>query len=130
MQEVYEFLKRCGTYYLATLDGTRPRVRPFGTIDLFEGTLRIQTGRRKEVARQILTNPQVELCAFDGEQWLRVSARAEEDPSLEGQEHMLQAYPNLRAMYAPGDGNTVIFMLREGQATFSSFTAPSRTVTF
>ena len=67
MQEIYEFLKKCGTYYLATMDGDQPRVRPFGTIDLFDGRLAIQTGRRKDVARQIFANPKLEICAFDGE---------------------------------------------------------------
>ena len=75
MEEVYQFLKACNTYYLATMDGTQPRVRPFGTIDLFQGQLTIQTGRKKEIARQLLANPQVELCAFDGKQWLRLAAR-------------------------------------------------------
>ena len=130
MQEVYEFLKKCGTYYLATLEGDQPRVRPFGTIDLFEGRLTIQTGKVKSVSRQMLAHPQVELCAFDGQQWLRVAATAVEEPSIEAQKHMLEAYPSLQAMYQPGDGNTQIFALEHGTATFSSFTAPSRTVTF
>ena len=130
MEEVYQFLKACGTYYLATMDGEQPRVRPFGTVDLYKGQLTIQTGRRKEVARQMLAQPQVELCAFDGSRWLRVSARAVEVPEVEAQAHMLEAYPDLRAMYAPGDGNTMIFALTQASATFSSFTQPSYTVTF
>ena len=130
MEEVYQFLKTCGTYYLATMDGDQPRVRPFGTGDLFNGQLTIQTGRKKDVAKQMLANPKVELCAFDGQRWLRVAAKAVEVPEVAAQEHMLDAYPNLRAMYAPGDGNTVIFALTQATATFSSFTEPSCTVTF
>ena len=131
MQEVYDFLKQCGTYYLATLDGAQPRVRPFGTIDLYNGQLTIQTGARKEVSRQMLAHPQVELCACSADgRWLRVSATAVEVPDLAAQEHMLDAYPSLRGMYQPGDGNTQIFALTNGTATFSSFTAPPRTVTF
>ncbi len=130
MQEVYEFLKKCGTYYLATVEGDQPRVRPFGTIDLFDGTLTIQTGRVKEVARQIMKNAKVELCAFDGERWLRVAATAVEDPRVEAQQHMLDAYPSLQGMYKAGDGNTLIFALVHGTATFSSFTEEARTVTF
>ena len=130
MEEVYQFLKACDTYYLATMDGTQPRVRPFGTIDLFQGQLTIQTGRKKEIARQLLANPQIELCAFDGKQWLRLAAKAVEVPEIAAQEHMLDAYPSLKAMYAPGDGNTMIFALTQVSATFSSFTAPSRTITF
>lgn len=130
MEEVYQFLKACSTYYLATMDGDQPRVRPFGTVDLYNGQLTIQTGRKKDVAQQMLKNPKVEICAFDGKRWLRLAARAVEVPQVAAQEHMLDAYPNLRAMYAPGDGNTIIFALQEVTATFSSFTAPSRTLTF
>ncbi len=130
MEEVYAFLKACGTYYLATMDGNQPRVRPFGTVDLYNGQLTIQTGRKKDVAQQMLTNPQIELCAFDGQRWLRLAAKAVEIPEVAAQEHMLDAYPNLRSMYAPGDGNTMIFALTEATATFSSFTEPSRSLTF
>ena len=130
MDEVYQFLKQCGTYYLATADGDQPRVRPFGTIDLFDGRLTIQTGKVKDVSKQMLANPKVELCAFDGERWLRVAATAVEDPRVEAQEHMLEAYPSLKAMYQPGDGNTQIFALEQVTATFSSFTEAPRTVQF
>lgn len=130
MEEVLEFLKKCGTYYLATVEGGQARVRPFGTIDLFDGRLTIQTGRKKDVARQIFANPRVELCAFDGERWLRLAAAAVEDPRIEPQVHMLEAYPSLQGMYQPGDGNTLIFALTEATATFSSFTEAPRTVTF
>lgn len=130
MQEVYEFLKKCGTYYLATDEGGQPRVRPFGTIDLFDGRLTIQTGKVKDVSKQMLANPKVELCAFDGERWLRVAATAVEEPRVEAQEHMLEAYPSLKAMYQPGDGNTQIFALEQVTATFSSFTEAPRTVQF
>lgn len=130
MEEVLEFLRKCGTYYLATVDGGQARVRPFGTIDLFDGRLTIQTGRKKDVSRQILANPRVELCAFDGERWLRLAAAAVEDPRIEAQAHMLEAYPSLQAMYQPGDGNTQIFALTEVTATFSSFTEAPRTLIF
>ena len=130
MQEVYEFLKKCATYYLATEEDGQPRVRPFGTIDLFDGRLTIQTGKVKEVSRQMLRNPRVELCAFDGERWLRLAATAVEEPRLEAQKHMLDAYPSLQSMYQPGDGNTQIFALEGVTATFSSFTEAPRTVKF
>ena len=130
MQEVYAFLRKAGTYYLATVEGDQPRVRPFGTVDLFEGRLYFQTGRSKKVADQLKDNPRVELCAFDGSTWLRVSAQAVLDDRLEAQQHMLEAYPSLQAMYAPGDGNTQVYYLKNAAATFSSFTQPPRTVFF
>ena len=128
MNEVYEFLKKCQTYYLATVDGTQARVRPFGTIDIFDGELTFQTGKVKEVSKQIHANPKVEICAFDGTQWLRLSADAVEDPRVEAQAHMLDNYPNLKAMYTAGDGNTEIFKLVNAKATFSSFTSAPRTI--
>ena len=73
MKEVYDFLKKCNTYYLATVDGDQPRVRPFGTVDMFEDKLYIQTGKIKNVSQQMQANPKVELCAFDGGEWIRVS---------------------------------------------------------
>ena len=130
MEEVYEFLKQCGTYYLATVDGDQTRVRPFGTIDLFDGRLTIQTGKVKSVSQQMMANPKVEICAFQNGTWLRLTAKAVEDPRVEAQEHMLDAYPDLRSRYAPGDGNTQVFALTECTATFSSFTAPDRVLTF
>lgn len=130
MQEVYEFLKKCGTYYLGTVDGDQPRVRPFGTIDLFDGRLTIQTGKIKDVSRQMIRNPKIEICAFDGERWLRIAATAVEDSRIEAQKHMLAAYPSLQGMYQAGDGNTQIFALTQVTATFSSFTEAPRTVTF
>ncbi|MGN1007645.1 MAG: pyridoxamine 5'-phosphate oxidase family protein [Butyricicoccus sp.] len=130
MQEVYEFLKKCGTYYLGTVVGDQPHVRPFGTIDLFEGKLYIQTGKVKKVAEQMQANPKVELCAFDGQTWLRIAATAVLDDNIDAQKHMLDAYPSLQAMYQPGDGNTQVYYLKDASATFSSFTAQPRTVTF
>lgn len=130
MQEVYEFLKKCGTYYLATSEGDQARVRPFGTIDMFDGRLTIQTGRSKDVSKQMMANPKVEICAFDGTRWLRVTAKAVEEPRIEAQKHMLEAYPSLQKMYQPGDGNTQIFALECVTAVFSSFTEAPRTIQF
>ena len=130
MQQVYDFLKKCGTYYLATVEGEQPRVRPFGTVDLFEGKLYLQTGLSKSVAQQLKADPKVELCAFDGERWLRVAATAVYDDNIEAQKHMLAAYPSLQAMYQPGDGNTAVYYLQDATATFSSFTAAPEVVRF
>ena len=131
MNEVYEFLKKCGVYYLATVEGDQPRVRPFGTYDVFEGKLYIQTGLVKPVAKQIAANPKVELSAMspDGA-WIRITAEAVLDDNIAAQTHMLDAYPSLQAMYKPGDGNTVVYYLKNATATISSFTAAPRTITF
>ena len=130
MNEVYDFLKKCGTYYLATVEGDQPRVRPFGTIDLFEDKLYIQTGKVKPVADQMKKNAKVELCAFAEGAWIRVAAEAVLDERVEAQEHMLAAYPSLQAMYKPGDGNTEVYYLRNVTAQICSFGAAPRIITF
>ena len=130
MNEIYEFLKAAGTYYLATLEGDQPRVRPFGTVELFEGKLYIQTGKVKPVSRQLHANPKAELCAFQNGRWLRVSGELIPDERVEAKKHMLDAYPSLRAMYDENDGNTEVLYFRNAEAVFSSFTEPPRSIRF
>ena len=131
MKEVYEFLKSAGVYYLATVEGDQPRVRPFGTIDIFENKLYIQTGKVKPVAHQMKANPKVELSAMtqDGK-WIRIAAEAVLDDNIEAQTHMLDAYPNLKAMYQPGDGNTEVYYLKNAVAQICSFTEPPKAIEF
>ena len=130
MQEVFDFLKKCGTYYIATIDGDQARVRPFGTIDLFEDKLYIQTGKSKPCFQQMVANPKVEICAFAAGQWLRVAATLVPDERVEPQAHMLDNYPSLKDRYAPNDGNCVVLYLKDATATFSSFTAPDKVIKF
>ena len=123
MQRVLDFLKKAGVYFLATVDGDQPEVRPFGTAEIIDGKLYIQTGHVKPVAKQIAANPKVAICAYDGKEWLRVNATLVEDPRVEVKKAMLDAYPTLRAMYDENDGNTAVFYLKDAKATISSFTA-------
>ena len=121
MNEVYEFLKKCGTYYLATVEGDQPRVRPFGTVDIFEGRLYIQTGKKKDCAKQIFANPKVEICAFNKGTWLRLAGELAEDDRVEAKKSMLDAYPNLRGMYDENDDNTAVYFFKDGVAYISSY---------
>ena len=130
MEKVCKFLKDAGTYYLATIDGDQPRVRPFGTAHIFEGKLYIQTGKVKPIYAQIAANPKVEICAFKDGTWLRVAGELVEDDRTDARKSMLDAYPELRAMYDENDGNTSVLYLTNATATFSSFTAAPETVTF
>ncbi len=130
MEKVADFLKHAETYYLATVDGDQPRVRPFGTVNVFEDKLYIQTGKVKDVSKQIHTNPKVEICAFKDGTWLRVTGELVEDDRREPRAAMLDAYPNLRNMYNEDDGNTEVFYFKNATATFSSFTNAPETVTF
>ena len=130
MQRVCDFLKEAGVYYLATVEGDQPLVRPFGTAHIFEGRLYIQTGKVKPCAKQLAANPKAEICAFHNGTWIRVAGELVEDDRVEAKKSMLDAYPNLRGMYDENDGNTQVFYFRNATATFSSFTAAPETVTF
>ena len=128
MKRVYDFLKAADTYYLATVEGDQPRVRPFGTMNIYEGKLYIQTGKVKPVSKQIAANPKVEICAYKDGSWLRVAGELVEDDRVEARKAMLDAYPNLRSMYDENDSNTQVLYFKDAVATFSSFTAAPETV--
>ncbi len=130
MKRVYDFLKKAETYYLATVEGDQPRVRPFGTINEFEGKLYIQTGKVKPVSHQIAVNPKVEICVFTGGEWIRVACELVEDDRIEAKKSMLDAYPNLRGMYHENDGNTQVFYMKNATATISSFTSKPVVIEF
>jgi uncharacterized pyridoxamine 5'-phosphate oxidase family protein len=132
MKEVHDFLRTCGVYYLATVENDQPRVRPFGTAVIFEKKLYIQTGRKKNVARQMLTNPKVEICAYDPGKgvWLRIEAKVVADERLEAKQYVLDQYPQLKSMYKADDENTLVLYLKDATATFYTFSTEPRTVTF
>lgn len=130
MKEVCEFLKKCNTYYLATVEGDQPRVRPFGTAEIFEGKLYFQTGKIKNVSKQLLANPKVELCGMAEGRWIRVQAVAVEDDRLEARQHILNAYPSLQGMYQADDGNCQVFYLKDATATIYSFSDAPKVIHF
>jgi len=130
MKRVCEFLKEAGVYYLATVEGDQPRVRPFGTVHIFEDKLYIQTGKTKPVSKQLAANPKCELSAFKDGVWLRVAAELVEDDRVEAKKSMLDEYTNLRGRYDENDPNTQVLYLKNAVATFSSFTAPSESYEF
>lgn len=130
METVLQFLKDAETYYLATVEGNQPRVRPFGTAHIFEGKLYIQTGKVKDVSKQLHANPKAEICAFKGGEWIRVAGELVEDDRVEARQSMLDAYPSLQKMYAADDGNTEVFYLKNAIATISAFTHEPEVITF
>ena len=130
MERVCKFLKDAGVYYLATVEGDQPRVRPFGTAHIFEGKLYIQTGKVKPTSKQLLANPKAEISAFHNGTWIRIAGQLVEDDRGEAEKSMLDADPNHRGMYDENDGNTQVFYFENAVATFSSFTAAPETVTF
>ena len=130
VERVGRFLDEAGTYYLATAEGDQPRVRPFGTALVFEGRLYIQTGKVKDVSKQLGANPKAEICAFHNGAWLRVAGELIEDDRREPKAAMLEKYPNLKAMYSPDDGNTQVLFFRSASATFASFNSAPEQFTF
>ena len=130
MKDVYAFLKKAEVYYLATVEGDQPRVRPFGTVNEFEGKLYIQTGKVKPTSHQLAANPKAEICAFTEGAWVRVACELVEDDRFEAKKSMLDAYPNLRGMYDENDGNTQVFYMKNAEATFSAFGKGSEVVEF
>ncbi|MDR1439473.1 MAG: pyridoxamine 5'-phosphate oxidase family protein [Clostridiales bacterium] len=130
MQKVFDFLKKCNTFYLATVEGDQPRVRPFGAVDVFEGKLYLQTGKAKSVSRQLAANPKIEISAFDGEKWIRIQAVAVSDDRIEAKQHMLDANPMLKGMYKADDGNTQVLYLKDAVATLSSFAGEPESISF
>ena len=130
MNKICDFLKEAGVYYLATVEGDQPRVRPFGTAHIYEGKLYIQTGKSKPVSKQLAANPKAEISAFKDGVWLRVAGELVNDDSIEAKKSMLDAYPNLRGMYNENDDNTQVLYFKSGVATFSSFTAPEEVIEF
>ena len=132
MKEVCSFLKQCGVYYLATVEGDQPRVRPFGTAAIYENRLYIQTGKRKNVAKQMATNPKVEICAYDpsGGKWLRIEATVVPDERVEAKQFILDEYPSLKGMYSATDDNTLVLYLKNVTATFYSFSGEPVVVKF
>jgi uncharacterized pyridoxamine 5'-phosphate oxidase family protein len=132
MNKVCNFLKQCGFYFIATTEGDQPRVRPFGTAAIFENKLYIQTGKRKNVAKQMMANPKIEICAYDESksQWLRIEAIVVADERIEAKRYMLEQYPSLKAMYSAEDDNTLVLYLQTVTATFYSFSGEPETVRF
>ena len=128
MEEVRDFLKKAGVYYLATIEGDKPKVRPFGTAEIFEGKLYIQTGKKKDVSKQIEKNPYVEICAFNGNEWIRLEGRLVRDENIEAKRYMLDQNPELKGMYSAEDDNTEVLYFEDAKAIIYSFTSAPRVI--
>ena len=130
MEEVYDFLKKCGTFYIATEEGEQPRVRPFGVVNIFEDKLYIQTGKVKNVSKQMQVNPNVEICGFVDGKWIRVAGKVVRDERIEAKASMLEAHPMLKKMYSADDDNTEVLYFKDATATISSFTEEPKVIKF
>ena len=130
IQKVYDFLNDAETYYLATVDGDQPRVRPFGTVLLSDGKIYIQTGKSKDVSKQLAANPKAEICAFKNGEWIRVAGELVNDDSRDVKVAMLEKMPRLSGMYSADDDNMQMLYFKNATATISSFTAAPEIIKF
>lgn len=130
MEEVFEFLRTCGVFYIATVEDNQPRVRPFGALNIFEKKLYIQTGKSKKVSKQMQQNPHIEITSMYNGKWIRLEAAVVRDDRIEAKQSMLDANPELKGMYSAEDDNTEVLYLKNVKATFCSFTSEPRTVEF
>ena len=125
MQDVWNYLKACGVFYFATVEQEQPRVRPLHAVILYEGRLYIRVGREKGIARQLLENPRCELCAFSGQDWLRVTAKAVPSENDAVYAELQRQYP-----LKPGDGTPLAFCLCEGTAILARYAELQKTIHF
>lgn len=130
MKDVYDFLKKCGVFYIATCDSDKPRVRPFGALNIFEDKLYFQTGKVKNVSKQLKVNPNVEICAFTDGKWIRLEGELVTDDRLEAKVSMLDNNPELKTMYSADDNNTEVLYIKNAKATFFSFTDAPKIIEF
>ncbi len=130
IKKIVDFLDEAKTYYLATTDGDQPRVRPFGTALLYDGKLYIQTGKVKEVSKQLAINPKAEICAFNKGTWVRISGELVNDDNRDVMVSMLEKMPELKSMYSPDDGNMQVLYFKNAKAVFCSFTSAPETISF
>lgn len=123
MKEVLEYLKACGTFYLATCENDQPHVRPFGAVCVFEGKLYIVTNNQKKVYRQMKENGKVELCGMHKGTWIRVEGEVTEDTRREARVAMMDDNKEaLSGMYTVDDNLMTVFRFEHGTATIYSFT--------
>lgn len=130
MKEVYEFLKKSKVFYLATVDNGKPRVRPFGALNIFEDKLYFQTGKSKNVSKQIEINPNVEICSFVDGRWIRIEGKLIRDERREAKVSMLDSNPELKGMYSADDDNTEVLYFDKAKATIYSFTEAPKVIEF
>ena len=132
VERVCQFLDEAKTYYLATVEGDQPRVRPFGVSEIIDGRLYIMTGKVKDVYKQIAKNGKFEICALkkSGAEWLRLSGTLVNTETLAVKEEFLNRNPSLKSMYKADDDNMAVLQITDATARFCSFAAPERKVNF
>ena len=130
MSKVNDFLTESGVFYLATADGDQPKVRPLGAHMEMDGKVLFGFGDFKDVYKQLVANPKVEICAFKGGKWLRIAGELVNDDNRDVKVAMLDKMPSLKPMYSADDDNMQMLYFRNATATFSSFTEEPEVIEF
>ena len=132
LETVKNYLQECKTFYVATVDGDQPRVRPFGVAEVYNGRLYIMTGKKKDVFKQMVANPKFEITAVkpSGAEWIRVSGRLVSDDDVKAKEFLLDKNPSLKGMYSATDDNMAILYIVDGEARLCSFMGADKNVKF
>lgn len=129
MNEVVEYLKSCGTFYLATSEGGQAHVRPFGAVCDFEGKLYFVTNNQKKVYQQMKENEKVEICGMHKGTWIRVEGEVKEDLRREARAAMMDANTAaLSSMYTVDDNLMTVFYFEHGVAAIYSFTSEPKVI--
>ena len=132
LETVKNYLQECKTFYVATVDGDQPRVRPFGVAEVYNGRLYIMTGKKKDVFKQMVANPKFEITAVkpSGAEWIRLSGRLVSDDDVKAKEFLLDKNPSLKGMYSATDDNMAILYIVDGEARLCSFMGAEKKVKF
>jgi uncharacterized pyridoxamine 5'-phosphate oxidase family protein len=126
MKEVLDFFAECKQFFMATTDGTAPRVRPMGLVFDYKGKLYFGTNNKKQVWKQLKANPQMEICASTGKKWLRISGKIAFDPDKAAREKALM--PGLKSMYSADDGLFEVFYFESAIGAFEEMAGTKKEI--
>ena len=129
IKKVYDFLENAGTFYLATVEGDQPRVRPYGAMLYYEDKIYIMAFGKTNATRQIADNQKAELCAFKG-QTLRIECKLVEDNRPDVGRALVDKMPSLKSALGENGENGVMYYLKDATATFFKLMEPVETITF
>ncbi len=129
IKKVYDFLEDAKTFYLATVEGDQPRVRPYGAMMLCDGKIYIMAFGQTNATRQIADNQKAEICAFKG-MTLRIECRLVEDNRAEVQKALVDKMPALKPALGENGENGVMYYLADATATFFKVMEPVETINF
>lgn len=129
MTEILKFLTDNPTFYIATVEGNIPKVRPFGFVMGFEGKLYFGTSNEKPVYKQLRSNPNFEISTTSKTyEWLRLRGKAVFNTNPKTKQAALDAMPSLKKIYSVDDSIFEVFYIEGGEGTFNDMQGSSRTI--